>query len=217
MKITVLGASGGCGKQLVELGARRGHTVTAVARSSSKVEPPVGVKVDRGELTSVEFLRGVVRGQHAVLSGLGLRLGGLGPWNKAEDPTFLSRSTTALIEAMKAEGTKRVLVVSAGGVGDSNAMVPGFFRMMIKVTALKTAYAQLDEMERQLLASGLDVCVARPTGLTDGPLTGKAVIAKGFKGRATISRADVAQWMLEQLEKPAFDERTPMITVTGAA
>lgn len=191
--------------------------MTAVARSSSKVEPPVGVKVDRGELTSVEFLRGVVRGQHAVLSGLGLRLGGLGPWNKAEDPTFLSRSTTALIEAMKAEGTKRVLVVSAGGVGDSNAMVPGFFRMMIKVTALKTAYAQLDEMERQLLASGLDVCVARPTGLTDGPLTGKAVIAKGFKGRATISRADVAQWMLEQLEKPAFDERTPMITVTGAA
>lgn len=217
MKITVLGASGGCGKQLVELGAKRGHSVTAVARASSKVEVPPGVKVDRGDLTSVEFLRGVVKGQDAVLSGLGLRLAGLAPWNKPEDATFISRSTTALIEAMKAEGTKRVLVVSAGGVGDSNAMVPGVFRMMIKLTALKTAYAQLDEMERQLLASGLDVCIARPTGLTDGPLTGKAVIAKGFTGRATISRADVAGWMLDQLEKPAFDERTPMITVTGAA
>lgn len=217
MKITVLGSSGGCGKQLVELAARRGHTVTAVARPSSKVDAPVGVKVDRGDLTSAEFLRGVVKGQDAVLSGLGLRLAGLGPWNKPEDPTFLTRSTTALIEAMKAEGTKRVVVVSAGGVGDSNAMVPGFFRLMIKLTALKTAYAQLAEMERQLLASGLDVCIARPTGLTDGPLTGKVVIARGFSGRATISRADVAGWMLDQLDKPAFEERTPMITVTGAA
>lgn len=217
MKITVLGASGGCGKQLVELGAKRGHVVTAVARASSKVEVPVGVKVDRGDLTSAGFLRGVVKGQDAVLSGLGLRIGGLAPWNTPEDPTFLARSTAALIEAMKAEGTKRVLVVSAGGVGDSNALVPGFFRLMIKMTALKTAYAQLDEMERQLLASGLDVCIARPTGLTDGPLTGKAVIAKGFTGRATISRADVAGWMLDQLEQPALTERTPMITVTGAA
>jgi hypothetical protein len=109
------------------------------------------------------------------------------------------------------------VVISAGGVGDSFEQMPGFFQVMIKMTALKTAYAQLHDMEQQLLASGLDVCIARPTGLTDGPLTGKVVVAKGFKGRATISRADVAQWMLDQLEVPTFAEKTPMITVTGAA
>ena len=65
---------------------------------------------------------------------------------------------------------------------------------------MKSAYAQLEEMERQLLASGLDVCIARPTGLTDGPLTGKAVVAKGFTGRATISRADV-----EFLQENTYD------------
>jgi putative NADH-flavin reductase len=217
MNVVVLGASGGCGKQLVALAAQRGHQVTAVARSSSKLEVPPGVRVDRGDLTSVEFLRGAVKGHQAVLSGLGLRLPGLAPWNKPEDPTFLTRSTKALVEACAAEGVKRVIAISAGGVGDSLAQVPGVFRFMIKTTALKTAYAQLDDMERQLLRSGLEVCLPRPTGLTDGPLTQQAVVAGSFKGRATISRADVAWWMLDQLEAPAFKERTPMITVTGAA
>lgn len=217
MKIVVLGASGGCGQHLVQLGAQRGHQVTAVSRPSSKLEVPPGVRVDRGALDSADFLAGVLGGQDAVLSGLGLRLKGIGPWNSPEDPTFLARSTRALVEAAKATGVKRVIAVSAGGVGDSLERVPGLFRMMIKLTALKTAYAQLHEMEQQLLASGLEVCLPRPTGLTDGPLTGKVVTARGFTGRATISRADVAGWMLDQLERPAFTERTPMITVTGAA
>jgi putative NADH-flavin reductase len=217
MKLVVLGASGACGKHLVELAARKGHVVTAVARASSKLDVPPGVRVDRGDLTSFEFLRGVVKGHDAVLSGLGLRIGGIAPWNRPEDPTFLTRSTHALVGAMKAEAVRRLVVISAGGVGDSFEQMPGFFRVMIKMTALKTAYAQLHDMEQQLLASGLDVCIARPTGLTDGPLTGKVVVAKGFKGRATISRADVAQWMLDQLEVPTFAEKTPMITVTGAA
>jgi len=217
MNLVVLGASGACGKHLVALAAKQGHQVTAVARVSSKLEVPPGVKVDRGDLTSVEFLRGVVKGQDAVLSGLGLRMGGLAPWNKPEDATFLTRSTRALVEAMKAEGVRRAVVISAGGVGDSFQQMPGFFRALIKLTSLKTAYAQLFDMEQQLLASGLDVCIARPTGLTDGPATGKVVVATAFKGRATISRADVAGWMLAQLEHEVFPQRAPMITVTGAA
>ncbi|MDX2011339.1 MAG: NAD(P)H-binding protein [Myxococcaceae bacterium] len=217
MNVVVLGASGGCGRQLVQLGAERGHRVTAVTRSTSKVDVPPGVTIDRGELTSVEFLQGVLHGQDAVLSGLGLKLPGLAPWNKPEDATFLSRSTAALVEACKAEGVRKVIAISAGGVGDSLSKVPGVFRFMIKTTALKVAYAQLDDMEQQLLRSGLDVCLPRPTGLTDGPLTKQAVVAGSFKGRATISRADVAWWMLDQLDAPSFAERTPMITVTGAS
>ena len=49
------------------------------------------------------------------------------------------------------------------------------------------------------------------------PATGRAVVATRYAGRATIPREDVASWMLDQIEKPAFDARTPMITVTGAS
>jgi hypothetical protein len=72
-------------------------------------------------------------------------------------------------------------------------------------------------MEHAFLSSGLEVCIARPSGLTDGPLTGQVKIARGYSGRATISRADVAAWMLDQAALPAFAEPTPMISVTGVA
>jgi putative NADH-flavin reductase len=216
MKVVVLGASGGCGQQLVHQGKLRGHEVTAVVRSQTW-QPPSGVTVLRGDLTNETFLREAVRGKDAVLSALGFRLKGLMPWNKPEDPTFLARSTNALIAAMKAENVKRVLAISSGGVGDSFAVMPGIMKFMIKNTALKHAFPELEKMEATLLSSGLDVCIPRPSGLVDGPPAGNVKIARSFNGRATISRADVASWMLEQLGKPAFDEKTPMISVTGVA
>lgn len=216
MKLVVLGASGGCGQQLVAQGSARGHEVTAVVRSSTW-QPPSGVRVERGDLTSEAFLRQAVRGADAVASALGLRIKGLAPWNKPEQPDFLSRSTPALVAAMKTEGVRRVIAISAGGVGDSREKMPGFFRAFIALTALKHAYAELAVMERLLLESGLDVSIPRPSGLTDGPATGAVKIVETFKGRATISRADVAGWMLSQLEQPQLStQRTPSITVTGA-
>lgn len=216
MKIVVLGASGGCGQQLVTLGLQRGHEVTAVVRSATW-QAPAGVRVLRGDLTNETFLRDAVRGQDAVLSALGLRLRGLAPWHQPERPDFLVASTAALVAAMKAEGVERLLAISAGGVGDSLQKVPGAFRAMIALTALKRAYVELAKMESALLASGLDVCLCRPSGLTDGPVTGSVKVVQGYRGRATISRADVAAWMLDQLSLPAFTDKTPMISVTGVA
>jgi putative NADH-flavin reductase len=215
MKITVLGASGGCGQQLVTLGLQRGHEVTAVVRSASW-QAPAGVKVHRGDLTNETFLRDALRGSDAVLSALGLRIPGLAPWNKPEQRDFLARSTPAIVAAMKAEGVKRLIAISAGGVGDSRQKVPAVFRAMIATTALRIAYAELEKMEAQFLASGLDVLIARPSGLTDGPATGQVKVTQSYTGRATISRADVATWMLDQLAQPAFpQEKTPMISTTG--
>lgn len=216
MNLVVLGASGGCGQQLVTQAVARGHAVTAVVRSATW-QPPSEAKVLRGELTNETFLREAVRGADAVLSALGLRIGGLMPWNKPEQADFLERSTTALVAAMKAEGVKRVLAISAGGVGDSFEVMPGIMKFMIRNTALKHAYPALAKMEHAFLSSGLEVCIARPSGLTDGPLTGQVKVARGYAGRATISRADVAAWMLDQAALPAFAEPTPMISVTGVA
>jgi putative NADH-flavin reductase len=200
---------------LVLQALERGHTVTAIARASSTFDAPAGVRVVRGDLTDVAFLEQALSGCDVVLSALGLRLAGLGPWNRPEQADFLSRCTPALVAAMKKVGLKRVLAISAGGVGDSAAQVPAFFRLFIKTTALKHAYAELEVMERTLLESGLEVCLCRPTGLTDGPRTGAVKVCTAFKGRATISRADVAGWMLDEAAKPSLAHRTPMISVTG--
>jgi uncharacterized protein YbjT (DUF2867 family) len=215
MKIVVLGASGGVGQKLVELGRIDGHDVVAVVRSSSWTPPP-NVEVRRGALTDEGFLSEAFAGADVVLSALGLRVSSLAPWAKAEDPTFLTRSTPAIVAAMEKAGVKRIAAVSAAGVGDSIEGTPAFFRAFIRFTALRLAYAELEVMERVLLESGLDVYIVRPTGLTDGLETGNVRVVSRLSGRATISRADVARTMLDAVKKPSFTApRTPVITVTG--
>lgn len=217
MRLVVLGASGGCGKELVKQALARGHQVTAVVRPGSAYEPPGGAQVARGEVFDAGFLTATFRGADAVLSALGLRLPGLSPFARAEVPDLLTRSSPIVVEAMRVAGVGRLVAISAGGVGESYAWMPGVFKMFIKLTALRKAYAELEVMERVLFASGLDVTCCRPTGLTDGPATGAVKEVKRLTGRATISRADVAAWMLDRAAAsgPA-SERGPVITVTGA-
>jgi putative NADH-flavin reductase len=215
MKLVILGASGKVGQQLVLQAHARGHAVTAVGRESSVIQVPDGVTVLRGDLEREEFLCEAVRGQDAVLSALGLKLPGIAKWHRPERPEFLRASTDALVTAMKREGVSRVIAVSSGGVGDSREIIPTFFKLFINVSAMKLVFEELEEMERRLLGSGLEVCVVRPSGLTDEPATGQAVVTRKFSGRASIPRADVAAFMLDQVERARFSERTPVITVTG--
>ncbi len=216
MRVVIIGASGGCGRALVQAAAARGHEVVAVARASSALEAPPSVDVRRGDVTDVAFLTAAFAGADVVCSALGLRLPGLAPWAKPEDGTILARSTPAILAAARAAGVRRVIAISAGGVGDSYAMMPGFFKLLINYSALRVAYAALAEMEAIYLGSGLDVCVCRPTGLTDEPATGRAVVARALSGRAMIPRADVAAWMLDAAARDVIEQRTPVITVTGA-
>ncbi len=216
MKLCVVGASGGCGRLLVEFAVAKGHEVTAVVRSTAYTAP-AGVRVVRGELTDERVLSEAFGGSSVVFSALGLRFKSIAPWAKPEQADFLSRSTPVLMRALQAQGVKRLLAISAGGVGDSRDKVPAAFRAFVSLSAIRHAYQELEVMEKLMLASGeVDVCICRPSGLTDGPATGQVKVVERIVGRATISRADVAEWMLAQLEAPRLATRTPMITVTGA-
>lgn len=215
MKIVILGASGGCGRELVKQALARGHEVTAAARPTSGYQAPEGAALVRGSVFDGAFLEETFRGHDVVMSALGLRLPGLSPFAKPEVPDLLSRASPIIVEAMRSAGVGRLIAISAGGVGDSYAWMPAIFKAFIKTTALRKAYAELEVMERVLFASGLDVCCCRPTGLSDEPATGEARVVTKVSGRAMIPRADVAAWMLDAIEAPTFAERCPVITVTG--
>lgn len=216
MKLTILGASGGCGRHLVQQALDRGHTVVAVGRASSNLDHvPESATVLRGECDDVDFLTEAFADADVVLSALGLNLPGLAPWAKPEDPTFLTRAGSAIKAAAEKAGVGRVIVISAGGVGDSYTTMPAFFRGMIRMTALRTAYAELDRFEQALWSGSFETIAVRATGLSDGPKTGDAREATSLVGRAQISRADVADWMLKHLDG-AIDNRAPIVTVTGA-
>jgi uncharacterized protein YbjT (DUF2867 family) len=65
-------------------------------------------------------------------------------------------------------------------------------------------------MERIVRASDLDWTIARPPRLTNGPLTRAYGVAEGGMppaARLTISRADLADFLLDELEHPAHVRR----------
>lgn len=216
MKLVVLGASGGVGRLLVEQAVAAGHDVVAVVRSSSQVPAfAPSVRVVRANLSDAAALADAFVGADAVLSALGLKLQGLAPWNQPEDKTFLDTSTAAIVRAMQQAGVKRVLAVSSSGIGDSEAILPGFFKVFIAASAMRHVWPALNRMEAAYTASGLDVCLVRPTGLTDGAATGTIVEASKLVGQSQIARADVAGFMLQEVQKPTM-RRAVVITTTGA-
>lgn len=200
MKLTVLGATGGIGQEIVRQALGSGHQVTAVVRDPARLTVTgAGLEVFRTDLTDPEALRPAVAGRDAVLSGLGAR--------RRKDAGVASRLTRTVLGAMEAERTRRLLVVSASPVGPAAAedgFVDRAMRGMIS-SLLKDVYADLREMEAALAASVTDWTTVRPPRLQDKPVTGSYRTAVGgFPARGRlIGRADVAHAMLAMTDDPA--------------
>lgn len=212
MRVLVLGASGGVGRHVVRLAVAAGHDVTAIQRVAGPV--PAGVRLCVDDVGRDGVLDAAVADQDAVLSALGLkRTSPANPYSGlASPPDFASATARALVAAMAKRGVARVIAVSAAGVGDSAAGRNLALRWLLATSTMGAMYADLERMEAVYAASGLDACCVRPTTLTNGPATGRVREISDFPLTATITRADVAAWMVAHLtgEVP----RHP--TITGA-
>ncbi|MFK4101299.1 NAD(P)-dependent oxidoreductase [Streptomyces sp. NPDC019531] len=193
MKLTVFGATGGIGQEIVRQGLAAGHEVTAVVRDPARLTV-TGERLDvvRADLTDPEVLRPAVAGRDAVLSGLGPR--------GRKDAGIAARLTRVMLAAIEAEQVRRVLVVSAAPVGPAPVdagVVDRWMRGLVSAV-LKDVYADLSEMEAELAAGATDWTAVRPPRLQDKPLTGVyRTVVGGFPARGRfISRADVAHAML---------------------
>ncbi|MDX3586244.1 NAD(P)-dependent oxidoreductase [Streptomyces europaeiscabiei] len=211
MKLTIVAATGGIGRHLVEQAVASGHDVTAVARRPREL--PDGVRTVAVDLTrpDTRTLAAAVRGADAVLSGLG-------PRNPRADAGITSRGTRAIVAAMRAEHLRRIIIVSAAPVGP--VPVPGrptpprhdpgdgFFMRYLGVPLTRAMlgrhYADLAVTEQTLRDSGLEWTVSRPPKLTDKPLTGRYRTAwnRNIRGGFSVSRADVAHHMLAMVNQP---------------
>ncbi|MYX02821.1 MULTISPECIES: NAD(P)H-binding protein [unclassified Streptomyces] len=201
MRITVFGATGGVGREIVGQALAAGHEVTAVVRDPDRLPGslegagPLGVV----RLDDEAAVRAAVAGRDAVLSGLGSR------GRKANG--VAERLTGRIVSAMEAEGARRLLVVSAVPVGPEPADDPLVDRLMRRAigAVLAELYADLARMEAVLADSATDWTAVRPPRLTDGPRTGVYRKAVGGTPRSsrTVSRADVAHAMLALIDEPA--------------
>jgi putative NADH-flavin reductase len=214
MKLTIIAATGGIGRHVLDQAVAAGHEVTAVVRNPNNLSQPV--RAVTADLASPDgaaleaVLEAAVDGADAVLSGLG-------PRSNAE-AGIASRGTRAVVAAMQATGARRLIVVSAAPIGTvpspGRPRPPrhdpgdGFFMRHLFSHVAKTLfrehYADLAVMEDLIRDSGLDWTIVRPPRLTNGPLTGVYRTAHGrnIPGGWKVSRADVAHYMLRALDQP---------------
>ncbi|MDT9699196.1 NAD(P)H-binding protein [Streptomyces sp. P17] len=199
MNITVFGATGGIGQEIVRQALTAGHRVTAVVRDPARL-PVTGADLEafRADLTDPEALRPAVAARDAVLSGLGAR--------SRKDAGVAARLTRTVLRAMEAEDTRRLLVVSAAPLGPAPAQDGPLDRAVrgLVSAVLKDVYDDLREMEAELARSAVDWTSVRPPRLQDKPLTGVYRTVVGgtpAKGRF-IGRADVAHAMLAMADDP---------------
>ncbi|HSY21185.1 MAG TPA: NAD(P)H-binding protein [Polyangiaceae bacterium] len=202
MKILVLGASQGTGALAVRVAIERGHDVTAFSRNPDKLALANANLAKRaGNFHDRDSVDQAVRGHDAIIvtaSATSFRA-------FKDKPHYFSEGTAYTIDAMKAHGVRRLVVLSALGSGDSRRIMGIFFDKIVVSFLLKAPFADHDRQEQMVRESGLDWVIARPARLTNGPLAKRYVATAELKRvPASISRADVADFLVTAAETDAW-------------
>jgi uncharacterized protein YbjT (DUF2867 family) len=204
MKVIVFGGTGTIGRLVVEQAVEQDHEVTLLTRNRALVGPPdPRVDVVQGDVFDARAIAPVIAGHDAVVVTLGGgRKGGV-----------RARGTAAIIEAMRATGVRRLVVQSLIGVGDSREQLNFFWKRLMFGLLLRGAFADHVEQERLTRASGLDWTIVRPGSFTDGPRTGSYRRGFGPREKTTlkVSRADVAEFVVEQLTDDTWLRKAPSL------
>lgn len=202
MKLVVFGATGGTGRCMVEQALASGHDVTAVVRD------PAGLPIRHERLRvvradvfqSAEIEPGMV-GADAVVSALG-------PRTYRTETTVCSRAIEGILGAMRGAGVRRLACISAapvGPVGKEYTFPYRFVARPLLWAVFKGLYEDLSAMEGEVRRSGTEWTIFRPPRLTDGLRTGRYRLGRdqNVVGGNSISRADLAEAMLDSLGDPA--------------
>ncbi|MFD5142939.1 NAD(P)-dependent oxidoreductase [Streptomyces sp. NPDC058401] len=200
MRITVFGASGSVGALLVPEALRRGHEVVAVTRDPAHIKlrhPHLTVAV--AELNDPPALGKALAGAGAAIITLG-------------DPVC-DTGTRAVLAAMRNTGVERVEVLTGFGASaiSRRRLGPGMRGVVGAVRLLvRTGFRAKERQDAYVRASGLTFTIVQPPTLTYGPATGtyRHGDYRGASILGKISRADLAAFMLDNLEQDRYVDQS---------
>lgn len=204
-RILILGATGGTGRHLLSKALEAGLDVTVFARDPTRV--PNTPRIVKGDVTTKSpALAEAVRGQDAVISVLGRG-------NSLTSGELFTTSMPLIVRAMDGERVRRLVVTSAFGVGATHADLPLLPRIFV-ATLLRDLYADKTRGEEAIHQSLLDWTIVYPSGLSNAPATGRYRVGEHLplRGFPTIPRADVADFLLRQLDDSTYIRKGVMIS-----
>lgn len=211
MKLLIFGATGGTGRQLIEQALEQHHTVTAFARNPAALTLiHSNLQVVQGDIMDIDSVEHAMQDHDAVLSSIG------SPANKIG--TIRSEGTRNIIRGMEKAGIRRFVCQTSLGYGDSRKILdltPFYFKYLIVPFILRKGFADHELQEKYIRQSKLEWIIVRPGTLTDGNRTG--IYKHGFTVndksiRVKVSRADVADFMLKQINDNTHLHKTPGVS-----
>ena len=209
-KVLIIGASKGIGLETLKHALNAGHAVRAFSRSADTIPVSDGNLERRaGDALDRAAVERAVDGVDAVIQTLGVAMS-LEMIFKQEH--LFSKATRILVDAMNEKSVKRLISVTGYGVGDSRNTM-GFPLNAAFNLFLGRIYADKDVQERIIRNSTLDWVIARPVGLTNGRETGayKVLVDPKVWRSGFISRADVADFLVKQIDNDIFLKKTPVL------
>ncbi|MCA9473226.1 MAG: SDR family oxidoreductase [Nitrospira sp.] len=208
MNILIVGATRGIGRQLLEQALTAGHAVTALVRNPQTFATQHDqLRILKGDILDSNSVELAMAGQEAVCCTIGVKV----PWIQV---MVFSEGTRNLLQAMKKTGVTRLVCVTGIGAGDSKGHGGFLYDSIFLPTLLRTIYADKDRQESLIKASNVDWTIVRPGFLTNGPLTENYRALTNLTGvtAGKISRADVAHFMLIELQSKHYLRQTPLLT-----
>ena len=208
MKIAVIGASAGVGLEVAHLALLRGHDVATLSRRTEPLPEHPRLRKVRGSSLNPQDVREVLRGAEVVIVTLGTGM--------STKPTVLySASTDVLLQVLQESEQKPLLIALTGfGAGDSWEYNSPLMKILFNLL-LKKVYADKSIMEKKIAASYPRWEIVRPGLLTNGEQQWdyqvQDELRKGMKVR-TISRQDVAHFLVTQAECPTYLGQYPAIS-----
>ncbi len=209
MKLLIIGGTGGTGRQIIKQALEQGHQLTVLARNPAKlklIHP--NLQITKGNVLNFSDVENATIGQDAVLSALGHK-------RFIIKTSILSSGTKNIIKAMENHQVSRLINITALGINDSKFKMGLYYTLFVIPFILFFYFRDKSKQERLIQNSKLDWTIIRPGQLYNGkkrgryqhgPKVGHYILTK------IISRADVAHFMLTQLDDSSYLRKTPGIT-----
>jgi putative NADH-flavin reductase len=201
VKIAIVAASGMTGTQLIEQALAAGHEVIGLARTPENIksdDPRVTKR--RGDAFDAQSIIDGLEGADAVITSVGKR----DLFDKRYNLSTAAHE--AVITGMQKHNIRRLLVISSTGA--ARIKRDGIQRN-IYLFLRRKYYADMYQMELQVMDSGLDVTVLRAPYLVEGPCSDdyRVIEDETYPVGINITRPTLAKILVEETSANALVNR----------